>query len=177
MYTLGKLLAEDHLYKESIAVYKKLLDKYPSDVKRLIRLAEVYAKINHYDRAVLSCRLATEIQPSNFWLWSNLLGLYVSRDDYSGAIEECNKALERFPSNISLVLVLVDLYSIRKDYSQAIETYMNNICAQDDIKRNWLSAISQDTPDAYSEELKEDWYNQRFFFVTNRIQLKTIYVY
>ena len=157
LYSLGKLLADDHRYEESITVYNKLLDKCPSDIKTFIRLAEIYVKSGQYDQALRSCRLATEVQPTNFWLWRNLFGIYVTRRDYAGAIIECNKALERFPSNISLTLILVDLYMSKLDYNRVVETYMDHICAQENIKRNWVSAISQDTPDAYSEELKVKW--------------------
>jgi tetratricopeptide (TPR) repeat protein len=136
-------------------VYKELLDKYRSDVEPFLYLAKIYTKTNQYQQAVHSCRLATEKQPKNFWLWRSLIGIYVTRHDYAGAIEECIKALQRFPYNISLALV--DLYSTRKDY--AFEPYMDNIRTCDDLKRNWLSAISQDAPDVYSEELRQVWYH------------------
>lgn len=167
LHNLGKLLTSHGLDDEALVVYEKLLNSYPDDLNAFIRLAELYTKKKQDDQALHLYRTATKTHPRNFWSWRNLCNYYVERDDYHGAIKECADALIQFPRNISIVLLLVYLYCRESNYSSVAMSYMDHIDAPGEIKQNWLSAISKEAPDDYSQELRKDWYcSQRCYSLT-----------
>ena len=96
-WILAELNEEAHDYPAAFEAYKTRLSIYPTDVETNKKLAELYIKLNNFQKAIetLLYMLSFVTEPKAMqWIYENLVNLYVDTEEYEKAIEYSNKLLD-----------------------------------------------------------------------------------
>lgn len=98
---LAAAAARDALYRfsESIPLYTRGLDEYPSDVRFLRFRGHRFLSIRRFDPAILDLKRAAEMAPASFDVSYHLALAYYFRGDYSHAAREYQRCLAMSAAN------------------------------------------------------------------------------
>ncbi len=98
-----------------------LASNYPNFIEPYIFKSDIYGTMGQYDSARYYTRKALSIDPSEFQLWSKLLGANALLNDVDQQIEDTEEALTLFPNVIALYVSLSYAYLEKEDYTTGIK--------------------------------------------------------
>jgi tetratricopeptide (TPR) repeat protein len=98
-----------------------LASNYPNFIEPYIFKSDIYGTMGQYDSARCYTRKALSIDPSEFQLWSKLLGANALLNDVDQQIEDTEEALTLFPNVIALYVSLSYAHIEKKDYTKGIK--------------------------------------------------------
>ena len=94
---------------------------YANFIEPYILKTDIYGTLGRYEDARRYIRKALAIDPSEFHLWSKLLGANARLDDVDQQIEDTEEALNLFPNVIELYVSQSYAYIEKKQYTKGIK--------------------------------------------------------
>ena len=82
----GVKLFNEQKYTEAIAVFEKVLEKDPKNIKALYNIAISYIQLKDDNKALIYLNKTAEIDPFQDDAWYNLALIYFKKEDYLSAL-------------------------------------------------------------------------------------------
>ncbi len=106
----------------AMSILKEVVAEDPQQDAAWYYLAQCALYRNDLETAEQSFRLASEIDPENFWYRYRLARLYSVTSRPELTVDMYEKLLEDFPDKSDLYFDMVELYAGQKEYEKALET-------------------------------------------------------
>ncbi len=121
------ILSAVEMYNErnmdgAMAILKEVIAENPREDAAWYYLAQCAVAGNDLETAEQCYRMASEIDPGNFWYRYRLARLYSVTSRAELTIDMYEKLLNDFPDKSDLYFDMVELYSAQKEYDKALET-------------------------------------------------------
>ncbi len=107
---------------ESMSILKSVVAEEPDEDAAWYYLAQCAVSKNDFETAEQCYRMASEIDPGNFWYRYRLARLYSVTSRPELTIDMYEKLLEDFPDKSDLYFDMVELYSAQREFEKALET-------------------------------------------------------
>ncbi len=117
---VGKFNEKDT--ETAAAILKEVVAEDPHQDAAWYYLAQCAVSDNDLETAEQCYRMASEIDPENFWYRYRLARLYSVTSRSELTIDMYEKLLKDFPDKSDLYFDMVELYSAQKEYDKALET-------------------------------------------------------
>ncbi len=104
------------------AILKEIIAEDPQIDAAWYYLAQCAVMKNDVETAEECFRMASEIDPDNFWYRYRLARLYSVTSRSELTVDMYEKLLEDFPDKSELYFDMVELYAAQKEYDKALET-------------------------------------------------------
>lgn len=115
------LLKSDTSLRADLLEFGETLElNYPTNIEPYILQSDIHALLGDYSLARINIRKAIEIKPSEYQLWTKLLGANAQLDDVDQQIEDTDEALELFPNVVNLYVAQSYAYIERKEIKRGI---------------------------------------------------------
>lgn len=121
-YSLG-LIYEKIKPTQALEVYKKLLEITGPEWSVLVRVADIYDRMNKPEEAVTTIEQLSAIDPSNIELKKLLIESYLKTKKYDQALTLTNEILVLFPEDKSALELQGQIYLLNNDWKKAAEAY------------------------------------------------------
>ncbi|HED08590.1 MAG TPA: tetratricopeptide repeat protein [Ignavibacteria bacterium] len=108
-YKLARLY-ENSQPSRAIKIYNKLTDKIGMDWNVLVRVAELYEKLDNYDKASKTLYQLLNIDPNNAQIQKLLVQIFIRQKKYDDAIKTINSVLELIPDDIEAHQMKAQIY-------------------------------------------------------------------
>lgn len=108
---------------EAITLFEKLLSEEGDDAATMYQLAELYANLSEFDRAINLAQGAVKSDPYNAWYRQLLADIYLASGNLEAMVEETEQLVVFHPENLDYLQILAMAYLQNKQYSEAIEVY------------------------------------------------------
>ena len=113
---------EDSSLKADLFDFSEILaSTYPNFIEPYIFKSDIYGTMGQYDSARYYTRKALGIDPSEFQLWSTLLGANALLNDVDQQIEDTEEALMLFPNVIAFYVSLSYAHIEKGDYTEGLK--------------------------------------------------------
>ncbi len=112
----------DKKIDESMDILKKVVADDPQEDAAWYYLAQCAVEKNDLETAEQCYRMASEIDPDNFWYRYRLARLYSVTSRPELTIDMYEKLLEDFPDKSDLYFDMVELYAAQREFDKALET-------------------------------------------------------
>jgi tetratricopeptide (TPR) repeat protein len=106
----------------AVSILKEVVADDPQNDGAWYYLGQCAIAKNDPETAEQCYRMASEIDPSNFWYRYRLARLYVVTSRAELTVDMYEKLLEDFPKKSDLYFDLVELYGTQQEYEKALET-------------------------------------------------------
>ncbi len=121
------ILSAVEMYNErnmegAMAMLKEVVAENPQEDAAWYYMAQCAVAENDLETAEQCYRMASEIDPGNFWYRYRLARLYSVTSRAELTIDMYEKLLNDFPDKSDLYFDMVELYSAQKEYDKALET-------------------------------------------------------
>jgi protein O-mannosyl-transferase len=151
---------QQHLYKESIGVYKLLMKQDPSEYIYVTNIAGVYRDMNKVDTAIMILDDVIRRKPDYYEAYNRIAEYYaVNKNDYEHAISYLDKAYEKDPKYQPTLENLGVIYGLRSDYKRSL-SYFIEAYHIDSAKVNLCSNIGR-TYELLGDKTKANEYYQK----------------
>lgn len=121
-YSLG-LIYEKIKPARAIEIYKKLLDITGPEWSVLIRVADVYERMDKPEEAVSTIEQLSVIDPSNIELKKLLIESYIKTKKYAQALALTDDILNQFPEDEGVIEMRGQIHLLQNDWKKAAESY------------------------------------------------------
>ncbi len=109
-------------YKAATSILNEVIADDPSDDAAWYYLAQCAVAENDLEKAEQCYRMASELDPGNFWYRYRLAKLYSFTSRPELTIDMYEKLLKDFPDKSDLYFDMVELYSTQREFDKALET-------------------------------------------------------
>ncbi len=106
----------------AMSILKEIIAGNPEEDAAWYYLAQCAVMKNDLETAEQCYRMASEIDPGNFWYRYRLARLYSVTSRSELTIDMYEKLLEDFPEKSDLYFDMVELYSAQREYDKALDT-------------------------------------------------------
>jgi tetratricopeptide (TPR) repeat protein len=110
-------------YTKSLAFFQKALELDPENAAIHYKLAEIYAKNNEFDNALIHAIQARDFDPANKYYYLLLADVYTSKSDFSKASEVYEELVKNIPGTEEYLFQAAALYIYQQKYDEALECY------------------------------------------------------
>jgi tetratricopeptide (TPR) repeat protein len=108
---------------EAIGLFKELLLVDPKNHATLYSIGKIQNELKNYGEGSKYCKMAVDLNPDNFWYYTELANAYQGAREVGKALEVQEALTKRFPDDKNARYDLAQLYILNKDFNKAIETY------------------------------------------------------
>ena len=106
----------------ALALLKEAVAENPEDDAAWYYIAQCAIAKNDAEMAEQALRMASEIDPDNFWYRYRLARLYSLTSRPELTVDMYEKLLEDFPKKSELYFDLVEMYASQREYEKALDT-------------------------------------------------------
>lgn len=114
LYQQAKDLFDAEKWTEAIALYDRVLQLDPENLKALDSKAAALNSLKQYDEALEALEKTTKVDPDNNKAWTSKAAVLYNLERYQESIEAANKALEL---NLNSSLVRDNIYNQARSYA------------------------------------------------------------
>lgn len=115
-------LKSDTMIKQDLFEFGDILESnYANYIEPYILKSDIYGTLGQYGEARDNIKKALAIDPSEFHLWSKLLGANARMNDVDQQIEDTEEALDLFPNVIELYVSQSYAYLEKEEYKKGID--------------------------------------------------------
>lgn len=124
MYHLerGKLLLQQHRYKEAVAEFRQHLSEFPEDAQAHVYLAICHLNADQLGDAEASITEAIRNDPSDAFAFYIYSRIYLAREKPKDAMSKVNEAIAMEPFRDEYFAWRAQLYLFQKDYALALQS-------------------------------------------------------
>lgn len=108
---------------EALGLLKELLSLSPKNHAALYQMGKISNELHSYGEGVKHCKLALELDPNNYWYYTELVHAWQGARDMGKALEVQAALVKKFPEDKNALYDLAQLYIVHKEFQKAIETY------------------------------------------------------
>lgn len=110
-------------YIKSMAFFQKALEMDPKNPAIHYKIAEIYAKNNEFDNALIHALNAQESDPGNKYYYLLLADIYTSKSDFNKAAEVYEDLIKKIPGTEEYLFQVAALYIYQQKYNEALDCY------------------------------------------------------
>jgi tetratricopeptide (TPR) repeat protein len=110
-------------YIKSMAFFQKALEMDPENPAIHYKIAEIYAKNNEFDNALIHALKAQESDPGNKYYYLLLADIYTSKSDFNKAAEVYEDLIKKIPGTDEYLFQVAALYIYQQKYNEALDCY------------------------------------------------------
>ena len=110
-------------YIKSMAFFQKALEMDPENPAIHYKIAEIYAKNNEFDNALIHALKAQESNPGNKYYYLLLADIYTSKSDFNKAAEVYEDLIKKIPGTEEYLFQVAALYIYQQKYNEALDCY------------------------------------------------------
>ncbi len=110
-------------YTKSMAFFQKALEMDPENAAIHYKIAEIYAKNNEFDNALIHALEANKSDPNNKYYYLLLADIYTSKSDFSKAAEVYEELIKKIPGTDEYLFQVAALYIYQQKYDKALDCY------------------------------------------------------
>lgn len=107
----------------ALEVYEKIVDRFGPEWDVLLQIADLYNKLEKYDRAAWALRQMVQLDPSNKALKKTLAQTYASGSAYDSALAVYTELRELHPDDLDIQAECAGVYLARGDYARAAREF------------------------------------------------------
>ncbi len=110
-------------YTKSMAFFQKALEMDPGNAAIHYKIAEIYAKNNEFDNALIHALQAQESDPVNKYYYLLLADIYTSKSEFNKAAEVYEDLIKKMPGTEEYLFQVAALYIYQQKYDDALDCY------------------------------------------------------
>ena len=107
----------------ALEVYEKIVARFGPEWDVLLQIADLYNKMEKYDRAAWALRQMVQLDPSNKALKKTLAQTYASGSAYDSALAVYTELRELHPDDLDIQAECAGVYLARGDYARAAREF------------------------------------------------------
>ncbi len=115
----GKLLEDEKKWDRALNVWNEIAEKHPYNYTVHVSLANIIAKVGNYEKAVLECKKAIDIDSKKKEAYDLLIGIYLSNKDKESLFSFLTDRFELNKYNETLVKEMIKAYEMTDETEKA----------------------------------------------------------
>lgn len=117
-------------YQEAALLYHQCLKRDPSNSVAYYELAEIYHRMNDFDKSVFNIKKAIKLDGKNHWYKLLYADILQNKGKFEEAADVYSKVAKQFPENPDYQFSLAELYTRAGKFNDALKIY-------DDIEQTY----------------------------------------